>query len=189
MVPTPTAAESTTKDEILGHALELFGQGGYEKTSLRDIAQRMGFTKAALYYHYRTKDQLLADLFEPVMAEGDAIIGAHPTLRTQPQREAFLGAYFDFQWDHRLLLCHVACDLAVLSTPETGGRVVGHVGAVVSALAGGSTSDAARTRAKSALGALQGPITLSEPDTNPTATRRLAVAAALAVLNPGCVRR
>jgi hypothetical protein len=119
------------------------------------------------------------------MSEGDAIIDAHPTLRTQLQREPFLSAYFDFLWDHRVLLCHIACDLAVLATPETGGRVVGHVGAVVTALSGGSTSDTARTRAKAALGALQGPITLSEPDTNPTATRTIAVAAALAVLNPG----
>lgn len=183
--PTQTKTEVTTKDEILGHALELFGQGGYEKTSLRDIAERMGFTKAALYYHYRTKDQLLADLFEPVMAEGDAIIGRHPSLRSKPHREAFLADYFDFLWDHRLLLCHIACDLAVLATPETGGRVINHVAAVVDTLSVGSTTDAARTRAKSALGALQGPITLSEPDTNPIATRKIAVAAALAVLNSG----
>jgi AcrR family transcriptional regulator len=184
-LPTRTTIEATTKDEILRHALELFGQGGYEKTSLRDIAERMGFTKAALYYHYRTKDQLLSDLFEPVMAEGDAILECHPNLRSKLQRERFLADYFDFLWDHRLLLCHVACDLAVLATPETGTRVVNHVAAVINALAGGATSDAARTRAKSALGALQGPITLSERDTNPAATRKLAVIAALSVLDSG----
>jgi len=182
-LPTGTATDATTKDEIRRHALELFGQGGYEKTSLRDIAERMGFTKAALYYHYRSKDQLLADLFEPVMAEGDAIIERHPNLRPKALREPFLTEYFDFLWGHRLLLCHVACDLAVLATPETGGRVVRHFAAVINALAGGATSDAARTRAKSALGALQGPITLSETDTNPAATRKIAVLAALSVLN------
>ena len=150
---------------------------------MRDIAERMGFTKAALYYHYRTKDQLLADLFEPVMAEGDAIIERHPKLRTSAQREPFLTEYFEFLWNHRLLLCHIACDLAVLSTPETGGRVVGHVTAVVDALAAGSTSSATRTRAKAALGALQGPITLIDPDSDFAGTRRVAVACALAVLS------
>jgi AcrR family transcriptional regulator len=179
---TASAAESPTKAEILGHALELFGRGGYEKTSLRDIADRMRFTKAALYYHYRTKDQLLADLFEPVLRRGDEILARHPKLRSRDQREAFLTDYFGFLWDHRVLLCHLACDLAVLATPETGGRVVNHVASVIAVLAGGSTSPATRTRAKSALGALQGPITLSEPDGDIAVTRRVAVAGALAVL-------
>jgi AcrR family transcriptional regulator len=183
--PTRTRTETSTRDEILRHALELFGQGGYEKTSLRDIADRMGFTKAALYYHYRSKDELLADLFEPVMQDGDDIVSRHPTLRTAAQREAFLTDYFEFLWCHRLLLCHVACDLAVLSTPETGGRVVAHVASVIDALAGGRTSEVAVTRAKSALGALQGPITLADPDSDLAVTRKVAVAAALAVLEDG----
>lgn len=174
--------ESDTRDEILRVALELFGQGGYQKTSLRDIAERMGFTKAALYYHYQTKEALLGDLFGPVMAVGDDVLARHPRLRTGAERGAFLADYFDFLWEHRLLLCHLACDLAVLSTPTTGSQVVQHVGAVVSALAGGSQSHAARTRAKSALGALQGPITLSEPGADAASTRTIAVHAALAVL-------
>jgi len=183
----PSSARATpdtsTRHEILGHALELFGTGGYEKTSLRDIADRMGFTKAALYYHYRSKDDLLVDLFEPVMTEGDDILARHPRLRSVGQREAFLTEYFEFLWRHRLLLCHVACDLAVLSTPETGGRVIGHVSSVVDALAGGSANEATRTRAKATLGALQGPITLVDPDSDFTVTRKVAVASALAALS------
>lgn len=35
---------------------------GYDKTSLRQIAEPMGFTKAALYYHFASKDEILLAL-------------------------------------------------------------------------------------------------------------------------------
>ena len=77
----------------------------------------------------------------------------------------------------------MACDLAGLATPDIGGRVLAHVGSVVAALAGGSGLRSARIRAASALGALLGPITLAEPDSDRALTRRFAVAAASAVLD------
>ena len=40
-------------------ALELFAEQGYEKTSLREIAERLGVTKAALYYHFKSKDDIV----------------------------------------------------------------------------------------------------------------------------------
>jgi AcrR family transcriptional regulator len=47
-------------------ALELFSRQGYDATSLREIADRLGFTKAALYYHYQSKDEILAALVAPM---------------------------------------------------------------------------------------------------------------------------
>lgn len=46
-------------------ASELFITQGYEATSLRQIADRLGFTKAALYYHFQSKDEILAALIAP----------------------------------------------------------------------------------------------------------------------------
>ena len=51
-----------TRERILDVALELFVEHGYEKTSLREIADRLGVTKAALYYHFRTKEDILAGI-------------------------------------------------------------------------------------------------------------------------------
>jgi AcrR family transcriptional regulator len=56
------APEQTTRERILDVALDLFVEKGYEKTSLREIAERMGFTKAALYYHFASKADLLMAL-------------------------------------------------------------------------------------------------------------------------------
>ena len=48
-----------TKERILGTALELFAQKGYLGTSMNDIAQELGITKAALYKHYASKQEIL----------------------------------------------------------------------------------------------------------------------------------
>jgi AcrR family transcriptional regulator len=59
---TQTDTDRPTRDRILDVALELFIDKGYEKTSLREIAERMGFTKAALYYHFASKGDMLIAL-------------------------------------------------------------------------------------------------------------------------------
>jgi len=52
----------STRERILDIALELFADQGYDKTSLRDIAERLGTTKAALYYHFERKQDILLEL-------------------------------------------------------------------------------------------------------------------------------
>jgi AcrR family transcriptional regulator len=47
---------------VLDVALRLFVDQGYDKTSLREIAEVMGFSKAALYYHFASKDDILLGL-------------------------------------------------------------------------------------------------------------------------------
>lgn len=47
------------KAQIIRAATELFAASGYVGTSLRDVAQKCGMTKAALYYHYPDKESLL----------------------------------------------------------------------------------------------------------------------------------
>ena len=54
-----------TRERILAVASELFVTQGYEGTSLREIADRLGFTKAALYYHFQSKEEILVALVEP----------------------------------------------------------------------------------------------------------------------------
>lgn len=50
--------------QILEAATALFAETGYEGTSLRDVAERCGMTKAALYYHFTDKEALLRSVVE-----------------------------------------------------------------------------------------------------------------------------
>ena len=45
-------------------ALEVFAQNGYLGTSMNDIAGQMGFTKAALYKYYSSKQEILDKIVE-----------------------------------------------------------------------------------------------------------------------------
>jgi AcrR family transcriptional regulator len=59
----PLSPEATsTRDRILDVALDLFTEKGFDGTSLREIAERLGVTKAALYYHFASKDDILLAL-------------------------------------------------------------------------------------------------------------------------------
>jgi AcrR family transcriptional regulator len=72
---------SGTREKIQAVALELFAEHGYEKTSLREIAERLDVTKAALYYHFNTKEDIVVSLFDTLLADMDEIIA---WLRAQP---------------------------------------------------------------------------------------------------------
>ncbi|WP_193188164.1 TetR/AcrR family transcriptional regulator [Nisaea sediminum] len=53
-----------TKDRIIEAADELFYSGSIRETSVDRIAERAGVTKKTLYYHFRSKDDLVAAYLE-----------------------------------------------------------------------------------------------------------------------------
>lgn len=70
-----------TRARIVSVALTLFAEKGYEATSLQDIANEMGLTKPAVFYHYRGKQEILKDLAEPARTALAALLDralAHP---------------------------------------------------------------------------------------------------------------
>ncbi len=60
--PGPQGGSGDTRVRILDVALDLFIEQGFDGTSLRQIAEELGVTKAALYYHFRSKDDILLAL-------------------------------------------------------------------------------------------------------------------------------
>ena len=64
-VPLPS-----TRDRILDAALDHFVDRGFDGTSLRQIAESVGITKAALYYYFTSKDDLLAALHQRLQEYG-----------------------------------------------------------------------------------------------------------------------
>lgn len=52
-----------TRQRIQEVALGLFAEHGYDKTSLREIAEELNVTKAALYYHFKSKEDLLVAIY------------------------------------------------------------------------------------------------------------------------------
>jgi AcrR family transcriptional regulator len=69
-----TRSRTDTRARIQQVAVELFTEHGYEGTSLREIAERLGVTKAALYYHFKSKEDIVASLVEDYYGELDGLI-------------------------------------------------------------------------------------------------------------------
>ena len=55
-----------TQERILETTLELFSQHGYDGTSMSDIAKALGLTKAALYKHFRSKEEIRISLMDSI---------------------------------------------------------------------------------------------------------------------------
>jgi AcrR family transcriptional regulator len=89
--PQGGEAARSTRERILDVALDLFTEQGYEKTSLRDIAEQLGITKAALYYHFERKQDILLELHLRLHALGEEVFGQLGELdATQVDEEAWL---------------------------------------------------------------------------------------------------
>jgi AcrR family transcriptional regulator len=76
--------DGDTRETIRAVALELFSTKGFEQTSLREIAERVGLTKASLYYHYPSKQALLLAVVEPVLTGWRAIAEDTASLEHTP---------------------------------------------------------------------------------------------------------
>jgi AcrR family transcriptional regulator len=82
--------QADTRQRILDVALELFAEQGYEKTSLREIAERLNVTKAALYYHFASKEALLAGIVDSLVKPADELVAWS---QTQPRTTEFRQEY------------------------------------------------------------------------------------------------
>ena len=85
-----------TRERIQAVALELFAEQGYNNTSLREIAERLGVTKAALYYHFQSKEDIVRSFSREYKAELDELIAwGSQQPRTAASRAAILARYAD----------------------------------------------------------------------------------------------
>ena len=101
--------EPDTRSRIQQVALELFTENGYEATSLREIAERLGVTKAALYYHFKTKDDIIESLVHDHLTSlEDLVAWAEAQPRTVATRREALRRYSDMLHErhhHGLMRC------------------------------------------------------------------------------------
>jgi AcrR family transcriptional regulator len=85
-----------TRTRIQEIALRLFTEQGYEATSLREIAEELGVTKAALYYHFKTKDDIIASLVDLRVGELEELLKwAKDQPKTPEMRRELLERYAD----------------------------------------------------------------------------------------------
>jgi AcrR family transcriptional regulator len=145
-----------TREQILGTAMRLFVEQGYDKTSLREIADAVGVTKAALYYHFRTKDEIvssaLADYRESV---AEIVEWLRATPRSAARNEGFVDRMLALMAaDSGLALRFGQANPTLVDREEFGTTQVDSVRSLVGALVGDTPDVEASVRGMLAFGAL-----------------------------------
>jgi len=60
-----------SKHQIREMALKLFIEKGFERTTMRDIAEALGVQQGTLYHHIKSKAELFYDILDTVLSEVD----------------------------------------------------------------------------------------------------------------------
>jgi AcrR family transcriptional regulator len=102
-----------TRQQILATAQRLFAERGYDATSLQMIADEMGLTKAAVYYHFRAKNEILLAAMRPGLLRLQALLDEAAAIRGRRARiEHIVNGMVDFLVQNRHYAVMAATDPA-----------------------------------------------------------------------------
>jgi AcrR family transcriptional regulator len=142
-----------TRGRLVDAAVDLFSAQGYDATSMRAIAEKVGVTKPALYHYFASKDDLLLAAVRPMQQAVQRLLDTSADGRLSP--EQFLESYFDTVMEHKQLAMWLSGDSTARSRPvlaEIGWR---QQEALVELLRGDDSSFEREIKVACALGALQ----------------------------------
>jgi AcrR family transcriptional regulator len=182
--------ESTggTRERIKAVALELFTEQGYEKTSLREIAERLNVTKAALYYHFKSKDEIVTSVVEDRLERMDGLIAwAESQPASLDTRRAVIGRYADdmFAGDEPSVMRFFEQNQTVLKSLAAGQQMRGRMLRLAEMLCRGDDSPAAQLRAVLSIFAVHGSwFAIRTPGITDAERKRLALEMADELLAP-----
>jgi len=186
------ARRTDTRDRILSVGLRLFAEQGYANTSLREIAEELGVTKAALYFHYRTKEEIITGILRGYIDDIDALLadvrGGPATLA---EREQVVRRFAQLQasWGGNLTRM-IRQNFTEIGVLPVGAEVKESHRRMIEFLAGPEPTILDQTRAVAALAAIQSAQFTAKLDGAPDdadapARRAAALTVALEVLRAG----
>lgn len=177
-------AQQGMASRIADLALQRFRIDGFAGTSVADLAIALGISKAAIYYHYRSKTALLHRLVDPLLDAIDTCLDAHATPPGKPDPRELLADYLAALTAHHEVVALVATDTTVINHPQIGARIRAQNQRLRALLAAPDNGVPAALRAEAALGALWRPlITDLEVRLTDAAPQQTLIDAALAALD------
>ncbi|WP_214320548.1 TetR/AcrR family transcriptional regulator [Nonomuraea sediminis] len=170
-------AGSDTKERIQAVARKLFVEQGIQNTSLRQIADKLGITKPALYYHFTSRDDLVRSIVQPLVEEMESFVDG----QEQGDTQQLLADYFDLIWRHRDVIGMMVRELSTLSYMDLGTRMFVWRRRLILLLLGPDPTRAQHVAATVALGGLAD-CAVEYADAPAEEVKPAAVAAAAAAL-------
>ena len=173
---------------VLDVSLELFAEYGFDGTTVQQIADRLGVTKAALYYHFESpKDEILIALVAPSIAEFDELLDRYEQMpASAARRRRLVEDYMDYMLRHRRLIAYTVSDIAVVRHPAYATGEPLRRARFAALVAGGDLDFAAQVRVVMAVRAVAGVIA-TYPDTDSETLRDALLDGARALFGKGSV--
>jgi AcrR family transcriptional regulator len=185
-----TPESETTRSKVLAVALELFAAKGFAATSTRELSERLGFSKAALYYHFRTKDDLLFALVEPVVESLRRLTGDHAGRTGTAARRELLASYAGLVVTHPWLIRLLTQDASARYSARVRDVWLQLYDQLMRQLTGSAEpSQAELTRARAALGAIHAALQSNSIDEKDPEIQAAALAAACGALGISAPRQ
>jgi len=175
-----SSPRSDTRERIQFVARELFAEKGVQRTSLQDIAARLGVTKPALYYHFKSREDLVRSILQPLIDEGEDYLAQCERVGRLTPRE-ILDGFFDFHYRHRADLVLVVTELSTVADLGLMERMLSWRERFAALVFGPAPTLEQGTRAVIALGGLQD-CCMQFPDVPRAELRKATVDGALAAL-------
>ncbi|RQX16543.1 hypothetical protein DDE19_14680, partial [Micromonospora ureilytica] len=147
-----------TRTRILRAALDLFAEHGYQRTSLRQIGERLRLSKTAILYHFPAKEHLLAALAEPLVADLEALLDSAQSQPTERARWTVLEGWLDIMLAHRRPLGMLFHDIALIGRGDTYHRLMEVAMRANDLIAGPNAGRRERVLAVQAVGACSDPV-------------------------------
>ncbi|MEU5693240.1 helix-turn-helix domain-containing protein [Actinosynnema sp. NPDC020468] len=168
-----------TKARALEAARELFFEQGLRRTSLQDIADRLGITKPALYYHFSSRDDLVRSLVQPLVDDGATYLA---TLTPGPARPLLEG-YYDFLYRHKPVVALIVRELVALTEMGLFSHFMEWRTRLTESLFASEPTPAELIRATVSIGGLSDCVVLFVEGDEPPNLREVAVDAAMRALD------
>src|SRR3954471_23512567 len=171
-----------TRSQLQAVALELFAERGYDSTSLREIAERLNITKAAVYYHFRSKDEILVSLITDFLDRLDELASWGETQpRNADTRFGMLRRYDDMLSGQTAELARLLREgRTSLREPQLEGLIRDRYRTLIALLSPPGDAVMGRLRARLALSSLHMGITQEPEDSTIEPVKQRAAALTIA---------
>ncbi len=158
-VTQPSRAPHQPSQRFVQAALDLFVEHGYSGTSLQMIGDRLGVSKAAVTYHFHSKEELLAAVVAPAFEDlAHLLDGVESVRRESARRREALHAYIDYLIRQRRVASWLSRDVSALTHPVVIEPAQALTGRIDALLISGSDDPLARIWGAAVSQALTGPI-------------------------------
>jgi len=150
-----------TAERILEAAGTLFGEHGYRRTSMQSIADRVGITKAALYHHFPSKEEILHRLTLPLLDTYESALNtAEEHDDPEVVRWRAIEGFVDVGLANRKTLLMLVRDMTLLVQAPVGERFRAIMALANDLVCGPDPSLEQRVRAAQAVAGLTDPLVL-----------------------------